>query len=217
MQTLVPPAGQLPPASQQTTDGSAVPATPSLESQLPALRVRLLRQARVAVADPTLAEDLVQETLLAMFEQEAKHRGQASLATWGTAILKNKIADWYRSPYRKRFVQAVEEDSDNELNEGVEALYDAAGNYVQEIPSWQQPENRMAQRQMFTVLEQCVDCLPRQTGRVFMMREWLGFETAEICSRLNLSAENCRTILHRARMGLRQCMQHNWLDAKVLA
>ncbi|MDD5332272.1 MAG: sigma-70 family RNA polymerase sigma factor [Rhodoferax sp.] len=217
MSSLVPLAGRLPATGQQTTHASAVSETPSLENQLPALRLRLMRQARVAVADASLAEDLVQETLLAMFEQEAKHRAQASLATWGTAILKNKIADWYRSPNRKRFVQATEEESDGELNDGVAALYDAVGHYVQEIPSWQQPENRMEQRQMFTVLEQCVDCLPRQTGRVFMMREWLGFETAEICSRLNLSAENCRMILHRARMGLRQCMQHNWLDAKVVA
>lgn len=216
MSSLVAFAGQLPATGQQTTHASAVSETPSLEAQLPALRVRLMRQARVAVADPTLAEDLVQETLLAMFEQETKHRAQASLATWGTAILKNKIADWYRSPNRKRFIQATEEESDGNLSDGVAALYDAAGHYVQEIPSWQQPENRMEQRQMFTVLEQCVDCLPRQTGRVFMMREWLGFETAEICSRLNLSAENCRMILHRARMGLRQCMQHNWLDAKVV-
>lgn len=216
MSSLVPLAGLLPATGQPTTHGSAVSETPSLEAQLPALRLRLMRQARVAVADPSLAEDLVQETLLAMFEQEAKHRAQASLATWGTAILKNKIADWYRSPNRKRFVQAAEVDSDGELNDGVEALYDAAGHYVQEIPSWQQPENRMEQRQMFTVLEQCVDCLPRQTGRVFMMREWLGFETAEICSRLNLSAENCRMILHRARMGLRQCMQLNWLGAKAV-
>jgi RNA polymerase sigma-70 factor (ECF subfamily) len=45
----------------------------------------------------------------------------------------------------------------------------------------------------------------------------LGFETAEICSRQNLSAENCRVILHRARMGMRGCMQHNWLGAKAVA
>lgn len=57
-----------------------------------------------------------------------------------------------------------------------------------------------------STLEACLRHLPPQTGRVFMMREWLGFETSEICERLGLTADNCRTILHRARMGLRRCM-----------
>lgn len=57
-----------------------------------------------------------------------------------------------------------------------------------------------------STLEGCLRRLPTQTGRVFMMREWLGFETSEICTQLGLTAENCRMILHRARMGLRQCM-----------
>jgi len=193
-----------------------VPPLEPLEDLLPALRPRLMRQARMAVADPTLAEDLVQDTLLAMFEQASQHRGQASLATWGIAILKNKIADWYRSPDRKRFVQPAEENSEEELKDRIEALYDAAGKYVNAVPKWQQPDNQMEQRQMFTVLEQCVDCLPKKMGRVFMMREWLGFETVEICARLELTAENCRMILHRARMGMRDCMQKRWLNTGVV-
>jgi RNA polymerase sigma-70 factor (ECF subfamily) len=74
------------------------------------------------------------------------------------------------------------------------------------VPSWQQPEKQESQRPMMPVMEACLKRLPSQTGRVFMMREWLGFGTSEICERLGLSAENCRMILHRARMGLRQCM-----------
>jgi RNA polymerase sigma-70 factor, ECF subfamily len=194
------------------SDGSA---ELTLEQQLPMLRQRLMRQARVTVYDTALAEDLVQETLLAVFEQEASRRGQASLSTWATAILKNKVADWYRSPNRTRFVQPAEDPADGDLGEGIDALYDATGHYVQQVPSWQQPDNHMEQRQMFTILEQCVSRLPTQTGRVFMMREWLGFETTEICSRLSLNADNCRMILHRARMGMRECMQLNWLNHKV--
>jgi RNA polymerase sigma-70 factor (ECF subfamily) len=210
---LISAALQAPDKKAAGGDDAAAPL--SLEDQLPTLRHRLMRQARVAVFDSTLAEDLVQETLLALFEQESRHRGQASLTTWGTAILKNKIADWYRSPNRTRFVQAAEENSDGDPDQSVDALFDASGQYRQAVPTWQQPENQMEQRQMFTILEQCVDRLPKKMGRIFMMREWLGFETTEICSRLDLTAENCRMILHRARMGMRGCMQHNWLDAKA--
>jgi RNA polymerase sigma-70 factor, ECF subfamily len=201
-------------AVENSADGSA---GQTLEQQLPMLRQRLMRQARVTVYDTALAEDLVQETLLAVFEQEASRRGQASLSTWATAILKNKVADWYRSPNRTRFVQHAEDPADAQLGEGIDALYDATGHYAQQVPSWQQPENHLEQRQMFTILEQCVSRLPMQTGRVLMMREWLGFETSEICSRLSINADNCRMVLHRARMAMRECMQLNWLNHKVSA
>lgn len=205
------------PTSTASPDSSALapPAgdAATLESQLPGLRVRLVRHARFAVHDDSLAEDLVQETLIAVFEQHGKRRGDASLVTWATAILKNKIADWYRSPTRKRMVQF--DVSDDKLDDAIDALYDAGGSYADPVPAWQQPENRTEQRQMMTVLERCVSCLPRQTGNVFMMREWLGFETAEICERVGVSADNCRMILHRARMTLRGCMQRDWTGVKA--
>jgi RNA polymerase sigma-70 factor (ECF subfamily) len=104
---------------------------------------------------------------------------------------------------------------DDDLGEAIDKLYDAGGAYADPIPAWQQPENQAEQKQMWSVLERCLSCLPRQTGRVFVMREWLGFDTPEICERLGVSAENCRTILHRARMSLRACMQRGWIDGRA--
>jgi RNA polymerase sigma-70 factor, ECF subfamily len=209
-----------PPMHEHPAAGSAAgmphrPDDPPFEAQLPALRQRLLRHARLAVHDRALAEDLVQDTLVTVFERRDSRRGDASLLTWSTAILKNRIADFYRSPDRRRMVQA--DESDEELTGVLDALYDARGAYVEPVPAWQQPENHTEQRQMMSVLEQCVACLPPKSGRVFMMREWLGFETAEICERLGVSAENCRTILHRARMSMRTCMQRDWIDRKASA
>ncbi|MDZ7591173.1 MAG: sigma-70 family RNA polymerase sigma factor [Rubrivivax sp.] len=192
---------------------SVAPTAAALEPQLAALRMRLLRHARFAVHDDSLAEDLVQDTLIAVVEQHATRRGDATLVTWATAILKNKVADWYRSPARKRMVQFKVDDE--RADDGIDALYDAAGAYTEAVPAWQQPDNRTEQKQMMTVLDRCLACLPRQTGRVFMMREWLGFETAEICLRVGVSADNCRMILHRARMGLRECMQRDWIGKKA--
>ncbi len=184
----------------------------SLETQLPALRARLIRHARYSLHDDSLAEDLVQDTLIAIMEQHTSRRGESSLLTWATAILRHKVADWYRSPARKRMTYVGSESDTG--GDKINALYDADGNYAEPVPAWQQPENRFEQQQMMSVLERCVGCLPRQTGRVFMMRQWLGFETAEICQRLDVSAENCRTILHRARMSLRECMQRDWIGTE---
>ena len=187
----------------------------TLASELPRLRARLLRQARFALRDESVAEDLVQDTLIAVFEQYGARRGEASLSTWATGILKHKVADWYRSPARRRMIRFGAED--DRLEDVVDALYDADGAYAEPVPAWQQPDMRTEQRQMMTVLERCVSCLPRQTGHVFMMREWLGFETAEICQRVGLTADNCRMILHRARMALRDCMQRDWIGGRASA
>lgn len=185
--------------------GEPAKATMSQGEAWVVLRKRLLRHARMMVHEPALAEDLVQESLMAVIEKSDAYRGDASLTTWATAILKHKIADWYRSPHQLRRVQSAADDdaSDSDL---VDELYDAQGSYKEAVPAWQQPESMEAQRQVMSVLERCTRVLPVQTARVFMMREWLGFETSEICERLGLTADNCRMILHRARSALRQCV-----------
>ena len=52
--------------------------------------------------------------------------------------------------------------------------------------------------------------LPENTARVFMMREFLEFDTAEVCQTLDISVGNCNVILHRARNGLRRCLESSW-------
>ena len=189
----------------------------SLEAELPALRQRLLRQARLAVYDAAQAEDLVQETLLAVVQQGATHRGDAALATWAIAILRNKVADWYRSPTYRRMTQLASADDSGALGDDLDALFDESGHYREPVPAWQQPDNHVERKQLMHALDGCVNCLPNQTRRVFMMREWLGFESTEICQRLSISADNCRTILHRARMSLRECMQRTWYGGHARA
>ena len=183
----------------------------NIDVELPALRQRLLRQARLTVHDAAQAEDLVQDTLLAVLQQAATHRGEAALATWAIAILRHKIADWYRSPSQQRTV-ALADDSET-LAEGIDAQFSESGHYREPVPAWQQPEGAVEQKQLKVTLDACLARLPVQTLRVFMMREWLGFETDEICARLAISADNCRTVLDRARMALRECLQRHAVGA----
>lgn len=180
-----------------------------LSSDLTAMRPRLLRHARVLVRDVAIAEDLVQETLLAVFERRAQHRGAASLQTWATAILKNKVADWYRSPDRVRLTSIESEDAGN-ADDALDQLFNAQGEHAAPVQAWQQPETQMETHQLKNVLDQCVERLSGLQGTAFMMREWLGFETHEVAQRLDISAENCRTLLHRARLSLRGCLQVRW-------
>ena len=184
-------------------------ATGALSSDLTEMRPKLLRHARILVRDTAVAEDLVQETLLAVFERRAQHQGASTLYTWATAILKNKVADWYRSPDRVRLTSIETADADDG-GDALDRLFNAQGEHAAPVQAWQQPETQMEARQLKNVLDHCVERLSGLQGTAFMMREWLGFETHEIAQRLNISAENCRMLLHRARLSLRGCLQVHW-------
>ncbi|MEZ5626749.1 MAG: hypothetical protein R3E34_04385 [Rhodocyclaceae bacterium] len=47
---------------------------------------------------------------------------------------------------------------------------------------------------------------------MFMMREFLELDSHEICDTLAISMSNCHVILHRARNGLRRCLEANWFS-----
>ncbi|MDP1590342.1 MAG: sigma-70 family RNA polymerase sigma factor [Prosthecobacter sp.] len=179
-----------------------------LAPALAELRPKLMRQARLLVGNPSVAEDLVQETLLTVLGRHAQHTGAASLGTWAIAILKNKISDWYRSPeYRRMKVLVINPDSDPDP---LDELFNEHGEHVAPLQAWERPEREAEQHQLRKVLNVCVERLPGPQGTAFMMREWLGFETAEVADRLQISPDNCRMLLHRARLSLRGCLQIRW-------
>ena len=129
--------GNLPPPRATPGIAGVAADAATLEAILPSLRTRLLRHARFALPDEGLAEDLVQDTLIVVVEQHATRRGDSALTTWAIAILKNKVADWYRSPARNRVVYVNADDEAGD--DAIDALYSADGAYVEQVPAWQQP------------------------------------------------------------------------------
>ena len=61
----------------------------------------LFRYALMRLRDETLAEDLVQETLLAAIQSLASYGGKSTERTWLTSILKHKLVDFYRKSSRE--------------------------------------------------------------------------------------------------------------------
>ena len=80
---------------------------------------------------------------------------------------------------------------------------------------WGDPENALARREFMDVMERCLERLPPNTARVFVMREVLELETEEICKELAITANNLWVILYRARMALRQCLEQNWFAGET--
>ena len=185
--------------------------TDDRRAQLEALRPDLLRFARLQLRDAAAAEDAVQETLLAALAAGDSFGSRAAYKTWLIAILRNKIIDFLRS--RRREISASELAVDAVDDERIaETLFDTRGHWRDETqPSpWADPDASLEQKQFWAVFEACLNHLPERTARIFMMREILGFDTEEICKETGISTSNCWVVLHRARLGLRGCLENEW-------
>ena len=66
----------------------------------------------------------------------------------------------------------------------------------------------------WAVFDICMNNPPEHIARVYTMRELLELETAEICAELGITSNNCFVILHRARLGLRECLENRWLQGE---
>ena len=91
-----------------------------------------------------------------------------------------------------------------------DALFDDTGHWESPSSDWGDPEVQLARQQFFDIVEFCLGKLPPNTARVFMMREVLELDGAEICKELSITSTNLWVILYRARMALRQCLEQNW-------
>jgi RNA polymerase sigma-70 factor (ECF subfamily) len=176
-------------------------------------RPDFLRFAQLQVRDPDLAEDLVQEALEAALEGLGKFSGKSSLKTWVFGILKNKVIDHLRRKDRSvTFSDLVGEADDSD--ELLDTLFNQKGFWnVEARPAdWNAPQEALESQQFWIIFDACLHHLPENISRVFMMREFLGFEAGEICEQLKLTTSNCHVILHRARTRLRACLEDKWFQ-----
>jgi RNA polymerase sigma-70 factor (TIGR02943 family) len=203
--------------SLQEKNGSGPQAPDWNDPSILALRRDMLKFAQLQLRDSGAAEDAVQEALIAAMNHQSGFAGRSALKTWVFAILRNKIIDHLRKHAREVPACDLGTRGDEE-GPDIEALFDRSGHWTeQDKPStWADPESALSQKQFWAVFDACLNHLPAATARVFMMREFLELETTEICEQLEISSSNCWVILHRARTGLRRCLENNWFgEAKA--
>jgi RNA polymerase sigma-70 factor (ECF subfamily) len=170
-------------------------------------RAYLLRVAVLQLRDADLAEDVVQDTLIAALKGADGFSGRSSVRTWLTGILKHKIVDAIRRKAREPVVASLEEESQLE---DFDALFDESGHWENPPATWGDPEAQLSRLQFFEIVDFCLEKLPPNAARVFMMREVMELDGAEICKELHITSTNLWVILYRARLALRQCLEQNW-------
>lgn len=174
------------------------------------LRRQMISFATLQLNDGHWAEDAVQEALIGALKNVKSFGGRAALKTWVFAILKNKIADVLRQ--KQRLVDASSLLREGEEEEDFSALFDSKGFWnAEDRPiGWNNPESSFQQQQFWKVFEACLERLPPQQARVFMMREFVELETDEICETVGISVSNLFVMLHRSRLRLRECLENTW-------
>lgn len=170
----------------------------------------LFGYAFARLQDRGVAEDMVQETLLAALEAKDRFEGRSSERTWLVGILKHKILDHLRSHSREIPVTELLEP-DGEM----EALFDERGKWKEGPAPWRDdPQSFLHQKEFWNTLVQCLEELPGRLGRVFALRELEGLGTNEISNLFGVTSTNLGVLLYRARMRLRRCLEINWLGEK---
>jgi RNA polymerase sigma-70 factor, ECF subfamily len=179
------------------------------------LRRDLLRFARLQLRDAAAAEDAVQEALAAAWTQADRFAGQSEHKTWVFGILRHKLIDVLRAKQRTINLSALEDELDGESLLDRELFKDNGhwSHHAKPRP-WPTPETAVQQQQFWGLFELCLHHLPENIGRVFMMREFLDLETAEICDELKLTANHCSVLIYRARLRLRTCLSEKGLSSE---
>ena len=171
----------------------------------------LFRFAMVKLRDEHLAEDAVQETLLAALQGQQSFSGNSALRTWLVGILKHKIVDIIRKKVREPTLVNVDEPMEWADDVVTDAMFDNTGHWVTPCQDWGDPDKVLEQKRFWKILTECLKRLPPQLALIYSLREISGMETDDICKDLNISSTNSWVMLHRARLGLKQCFELHWL------
>ena len=174
----------------------------------------MLRVAQIYVSSRAVAEEVVQETWLAVLNGIDRFEGRSSLKTWIFRILGNIAKTRAQREGRTLPFSALE-------NPGrvPEAAVDADRFLDSEHPRWPGhwaskpqpwdaiPEDRLLGRETRSVIEDALATLPAAQRAVVSLRDIEGWSSEEVCNALEVSETNQRVLLHRGRSKLRAALE----------
>ncbi len=159
----------------------------------------MIRVASSIVNSRATAEEVAQETWIAVLKSIGGFEGRSSLAGWIFTILINKART--RARRDGRAVSFDEGGEDNDLS----AAFDGHGRWKEMPELWEEitPERIVAGRRLAEHMRAAIDALPPAQRAVIVLRVQQGLDPSEVCEILGVSDGNMRVLLHRARLSLR--------------
>jgi RNA polymerase sigma-70 factor, ECF subfamily len=182
----------------------------------------LIRMAMGYVANREVAEEVVQDTWMAVIEGLGRFEGRSSLRTWIFGIMIHKAKD--RGVREKRhvtfsFFESVDDEGDEMIDPSrFHQSGEWAGHWAFPPQPWddQTPEKLLASQQGVTAMHRAIEALPRTLKDVLILRDVEGIEAKEVCDILKITETNLYVRLHRARERVRQAVE-TYLEGRPFA
>ena len=169
----------------------------------------LYRYALVRLRDHSIAQDMVQETLLAAIKAQDRFDGRRPIRAWLMGILKHKVVDYIRKKSRESYIEDLQQPGQESA-----FLMEHFGIANRTPPPWKfNPRKAFEQKEFWDVFTKCLSKLEEKMHRAFVLRELEDEETEEVCKQMKITPNYLWVILHRAREQLKGCLSENWLKA----
>ena len=154
------------------------------------LTARFRYFAQLKIDDNMDAEEIVQNSLMVVYDKYADIDIKTSFAGWAHTILTNKIKEYYRTKatHKRKLEEYAQDDS--------------------------VPENEQNLAELVRRLKYCLQKLSednRRQARILNLN-YLGFKVEEICRKFELTKSNLYSILSRARATLSDCLNKGDLN-----
>jgi RNA polymerase sigma-70 factor, ECF subfamily len=177
----------------------------------------MLRVARGYVPSREIAEEVVQETWIALLKGIDNFEGRSSLRTWLFAVMINVAKA--RGVRERR-------DADAAVSAFTGGTVDPARFRTADDPypgHWKQgeepspfpdtPEGSVLGNELVDIARRELEKLPERQRMVVTLRDMLGFDSSEVCELLDITIANQRVLLHRGRAAVRQVLEDYLKDA----
>ena len=185
----------------------------AFESLVQDLYPAMLAVARGYARSRAVADEIVQETWLAVFKGIDRFEGRSSLRTWVLTIVANiartRAAKEARSvPFSSLDAGGDEPAVEPERFRGPDDPF--PGHWRSYPTDWRTlPEQRLQSVETVDVVREAIEELPEAQRLVITLRDVAGCSSEEVCDALGVSPGNQRVLLHRARARVRTRLERH--------
>ncbi len=148
----------------------------------------LLRYLRRYVGDRTVADDLLQETLIRMARGLPDFAGRASVKTWAFSIATHVAVDYFRKPDRRLHIVEVNEAVDLADTDRI-------------------TDERIVVDEMNSCIRRVIDSLPEDYRAALVLHDLEGLTAQQVAEICTCSLATTKIRIHRARNRLKEALQ----------
>ena len=179
----------------------------------------MLRLARTYVSTQASAEEIVQESWLAVIRGLDRFEGRSSLRTWVFRILSNQaktrgVREARTVPWSSLVPEEQGPTVDPGRFRGPGDQWPGGWTVEGRPTAWEpSPESSAIAGEIRGRLAVALAELPERQRTVVSLRDVHGLSSDEVCEALGITTANQRVLLHRGRAGLRASLEDYYRDA----